>query len=118
MLQLGFENLIYIFHGKALGDHFGPYRYRDFLAAPLETGPDFNIPGYLDFLKQTPILPPAALLKKLQKLDCRMLLVNTSLFKINPEDYRPFFDIQQTTPHGLLLTIKNSSHPISPKDIS
>ncbi len=107
LFQLGYENLLYMFHGTAFGDHFGTFRYRDALDGQLMTEKDFSIEAYLAFLKQTPLVQPERMLEILKKQHCRMIAVNTDMFRFDAEAYRPYFETQKVTPHGILLTVKD-----------
>ena len=107
LLQLGFENMIYYFHGTACGDHFGLFRYRDFLENPLLTGHNFPIKNYTDYLSQTSLISPEKMFDTMKKQNCKMLIINRNIFKFDSDLYKTYFDIQEMTPHGVLLTIKD-----------
>ena len=107
LLQLGFENLIYYFHGTAFGDHFGHFRYRDFLENPLIIENNFSVKTYLDYLRETPLISPKMMFGMMEKQNCRMLAINTDMFRFDLNLYQTYFIIQRITPHGVLLTLKD-----------
>ncbi len=111
LLQLGFENLIYYFHGTAFGDHFGRFRYRDFLENSLVIGNNFSVKTYLNYLRETPLISPKVMFDTMKKQNCRMLAINTDIFRFDLNLYQTYFIIQERTPHGLLLTIKDGEIP-------
>ncbi len=91
VVQLGFENAIYFFDGTAIGDWFGPGRYREMLNCEL-----------------TPckLADPAVLQAALLKFDSRMLVVNTRRFSIDLPAYQSIFELVYRTPDGVLLILK------------
>ena len=111
LLQLGFENLIYYFHGTAFGDHFGRFRYRDFLENPPVIENNLSVETYSDSLRETPPISLKKVLKTMEKQNCRMLAINTDIFRFDLNLYQRYFVIQKRTPHGLLLTIKDGDLP-------
>lgn len=111
LLQLGFENLIYYFHGTAFGDHFGRFRYRDFLENPSVIENNLSVETYSDSLRETPPISLKKVLETMEKQNCRMLAINTDIFRFDLNLYQRYFVIQKRTPHGLLLTIKDGDLP-------
>jgi len=91
IVQAGFENGIYFFDGTAIGDWFGPGRYRQMLDC--DKGP-------------CALVDPKAMLTVLSKVDSRMLVVNTRRFAIDLPAYQVYFDLVSQTPDGVLLTLK------------
>jgi len=91
IVQVGFENAIYFFDGIAIGDWFGPGRYREMLRC--EADP-------------CTLLDPRAMRAQLHRFDSRMLVVNTRRFSIDLSAYQSDFDLVAQTPDGVLLTLK------------
>jgi hypothetical protein len=85
LIQIGFENGIYFFNGIAIGDWFGPGRYGSMKLNSL-----------------------AKMMTLMEKFNSRMLVINTKRFPIDVAAYQKYFDIQQESRDGLLLTRKLS----------
>lgn len=87
LVQVGFENGVYFFKGKCVGDWFGPGRYSQFIVCTdrCRMGPASSVASRVDAFK-TPLL-----------------LVNTLRFPIDLAGYLPWFEVVSATPEGVLL---------------
>ncbi len=87
LVQVGFENGIYFFNGTVMGDWFGPGRYSQFIVCTdkCRMGPAKVVAGHLD------------------RLEVRLLLVNTQRFPIDMADYGGWFDVVTVEAGGVLL---------------
>jgi hypothetical protein len=92
IVQVGFENAIYFFDGTAIGDWFGPGRYRDITRC--EDG-------------RCGVMPPAAMKRVLAKFDAKMLAVSTARFpRFDEQAYREHFDVVMKNDDGVLMVVK------------
>jgi hypothetical protein len=87
LVQVGYENGVYFFKGKCVGDWFGPGRYSQFIVCTdrCRMGPASSVASRVDAFK-TPLL-----------------LVNTLRFPIDLAGYLPWFEVVSATPEGVLL---------------
>jgi 4-amino-4-deoxy-L-arabinose transferase-like glycosyltransferase len=90
MFQLGFGSGIYFFKGTAIGDWFGPGRYRDMV----------------DSSQRWRLRPANAIKAQMNRFNSRILLVNTEFVDVDLKDLRQEFDVQLQTRQGVLLTLK------------
>lgn len=90
LIQVGFENGIYFFNGVAIGDWFGPGRYRSMLNCQ-------------DICR---LISPTEMTLIMKKFNCRMLAVNKNRFAIDVKTYKNYFDIAYESLDGLLLIEK------------
>lgn len=96
IVHAGFENAVYFFDGIAIGDWFGPGRYRQMIDC--DKGP-------------CRMLGPDVMQTVLAKFDSRMLAVNTKRFPIDLPAYQVDFELIAETPDGVLLVLKPSTKP-------
>lgn len=89
LVQLGFENGIYYFHGRVIGDWFGIGRYSAMIECPNgNCGP----------------LAPDDLARYIQGFSSRMIMISTERFpNFNPEDYSRRFKLLKKAREGVLL---------------
>jgi len=93
LLQLGFENAVYFFPGKVIGDWFGSGRYGQMIECTDVCRP----------------LPEDALFALAERHGARMVAINTQRFPAVAKDYMTRFDLLVQTPDGLLLSMKTPS---------
>jgi len=99
LVQIGFEDMLYFFKGMALGDHFGILKYREVISEEiLADDGQKNI-----FV----IISSDKMLNILNKHGAKMLVVNSTMFTIDMEDYKRNFDILHKTKDGILFAIKD-----------
>ena len=91
LLQLGFENAVYFFPGKVIGDWFGPGRYGQMIECTDVCRP----------------LPEDALFALAERHGARMVAINTGRFPAVAKDYMTRFEVLAQTPDGLLLSLNN-----------
>lgn len=90
LFQVGFENGVYFFPGLVIGDWFGPGRYRQVI----EDAPVRRMGS------------PAVVRVQMERLGCRLLLINTETFPLDLDAYRAEFTLEKRTRQGVLLTLK------------
>jgi hypothetical protein len=89
-MHLGFENAVYFYSGIAVGDHFGPGRYRQMLD---ETGA---------------LRSPQEIQELLEKFGATAFAVNTQRFpNAGVDKLFEQFDVIDQTEDGYLLVPKN-----------
>jgi hypothetical protein len=92
IVQVGFENGVYFFHGTVIGDWFGPGRYRQMLKC------DASGCGVID---------PVQMIEIMDRLGAKMLMVSTARYSnFDPRVYEPYFDTLAVASDGLLMAIK------------
>jgi hypothetical protein len=91
LVHLGYENAVYFFQGKVIGDWFGPGRYSQML----------------DCTKSCQVESPENLRKLLVKFESNMLAINGARFKFTPSEYAVTFDITETSKNNYLLTLRD-----------
>ncbi|MDB5596898.1 MAG: hypothetical protein JWM36_3859 [Hyphomicrobiales bacterium] len=93
ILHVGFENGVYFFHGTAIGDWFGPGRYRQMLVCAADGC------GMVDPVRMKAIMG---------SFGAKMLAVSTARVpKFDREVYSRDFDIAAIDSDGLLMTVRD-----------
>ena len=92
LLQVGFENAVFFYNGIAIGDWFGPGRYRQMMRCSDECR----------------LIAPEAMREVMVRHNALTLVVNLNqeFIKIDLPAYQLDFTLQQLTPDGVLLTLK------------
>jgi hypothetical protein len=98
VLNLGFQRGIWFFDGEAFGNFFGAERLIDFCIDKTQTPTDSPF---------CTIIPAQDLLKRMNELNTRMVIINTLRLELTPE-YPQYFDLLYHTPEGVLLVPKAS----------
>ncbi len=94
IVQIGYENAQYFFKGQAIGDWFGPGRYRDMLSCNQE---------------RCPVNGPEQLIEQLKKFDARMLVISTKRFPVPDLDaFKQHFELVMQNQDGVLLVLKSN----------
>lgn len=92
IVQIGFENAIYFFEGTAIGDRFGPGRYRQMIES--RYGVD-------------QVIAPERMKALMERFSARMLAVSTRRFPgFDKDAFASCFDTIMTNEDGVLLTLK------------
>lgn len=92
IMHVGFENAIYFFKGTAIGDWFGPGRYRNMLDC--QGGP-------------CGVIAPAQMKELMGEFGVKMLAVSTARFqKFDENAYSEYFDFIMRGDDGLLMVLK------------
>lgn len=92
MLQVGFENAIYFFHGVSIGDWFGPGRYRNMLDCSTGT---------------CGVIEPDKMKALMSGFHARLLVIATKRFpRFDEQAYEQYFDILARDSDGVLLVLK------------
>lgn len=99
VLQLGFENGIYFYHGVVIGDVFGIGRSSQFASCKL------NRP--LENAKvECTMFAPELMVQKMATFNSQILLINTEVFTFDLPSYLQYFDVLYRTKEGYLMTPK------------
>lgn len=96
LFQIGFGNAKYFFGGQAIGDHFGPGRYRPILSCPARR-PRCQVAG------------PEWMEQFLGGLGASMLIIDTRKFAVDEAAYASAFDIVYRGTDGSILMAPKSS---------
>lgn len=91
LLQLGFENAVYFFDGKVIGDWFGPGRYSAMLHCDV----------------RCQVVPAEQLAALMQHFGAQMFAINAARFQFDPKQYQQAFDIAAQPQGGYLLMRKS-----------
>jgi hypothetical protein len=91
LVQLGYENAVYFFPARVVGDWFGPGRYAAMLRCAEVCRP----------------LPEGELVALLQQHKARMAAINTARFPAAAEDYAGRFSVVSRSADGFLLVLKD-----------
>jgi hypothetical protein len=91
LVQLGYENAVYFFKGKVIGDWFGPGRYSQML----------------DCVTSCQVESPENLRILLVHFESKMLAINGVRFKFTPSEYVSTFDVIEVSKNNYLLTLRD-----------
>ena len=101
LVHLGFENGVYFFKGTAIGDWFGPGRYRQMR--------ECDASGCV-------VVDPAHMISIMESFKAKMLAVSTDRFQgLDLNEYRRYFDIVMIDSDGVLMALKATVEPTQPK---
>jgi hypothetical protein len=90
LIQLGFENGVYFYHGVAIGDWFGAGRYTQFL----------------DCSAKCVLLAPEQMLRQMAVHHSQILMISSQRYTVDLASYSQYFDLRYTAQDGYLLTPK------------
>lgn len=90
LIQVGFENGIFFYHGLSIGDWFGPGRYAQFITCK----------------EKCVMIAPDQIIPLMNHFNSRILMINTERFNVDLASYQNYFDIQYRTKDGYLMTKK------------
>jgi hypothetical protein len=94
LINVGFENAVFFYNGIAIGDWFGPGRYRQMI---------------LQCSDVCKIIPPEGMRQVMLHFHAFTLLVNLRFFEIDLSAYQREFTLEQLTPDGALLTLNSKN---------
>lgn len=91
IIQIGFENRIYFYQGTAIGDWFGPGRYRNMITCQ----------------SSCQLIPPTAMIALMKHFNSRLLIINTkAFFTVDLAAYQQYFIFLKVTDSGILMAAK------------
>jgi len=90
LVQVGFENAVYFFEGRAVGDWFGPGRYSQMLVCA----------------QVCSVAPSARMVQVLREHGARMLVVNAKRFGFDAADFEQDFEVLHRARDGVLLALR------------
>lgn len=109
LVQIGFENALYFFPGKALGDQFGLVPYRTLVEGHVIQNKAFTLNDYMFFLGANFFVsPPEKMVDFMKSFNARLLIVKTQYFNIDLAAYEKFFTVLMQNANGVLLELKSS----------
>lgn len=95
LVNVGFENGVYFFHGTMIGDWFGPGRYWQMLSCDV---------------KACGVVAPEQMLAIMKKFDARMLAISTQNFtRFDERAYLRYFDVLMMDHKGGYLLVPKDS---------
>lgn len=91
LVNVGFENAVYFFHGVVIGDVFGPGRYAQMVNCAQG---------------RCRLIPATQMQALMSRFDARLLAVSTMQYDLDMRDYSRVFEVVGHGEQGLLLRLR------------